>query len=130
MTTANDDFEDLMPHRIEVVGESAVKPTYDEWGQPVEIGEAPSKRTYRCLIDDTTTTIRTAEGENINVSLTAYVAPVPMESNDGQPVNIESDEEIWLTDPFTKKMTVKNIERHYDSEDGVGMLHNIVLRFG
>lgn len=125
MATANDEFRDLMPHRIEVTSVEAGN-TYDDYGRPV--GEVPSTRTYACLLDDTTTTVRTAEGTSINVALTAYVAPVPLGKT--EVVDIGSDDSVKILDPYEKVVQVKNIERHYDSEDGVGELHNIVLRFG
>lgn len=122
MTTANEEFSDLMPHRIEVQGAAT---SYDDYGKPVA-GEAP--RVYRCLIDDTTTTARTADGTSITVALTAYVAPVPIGGSG--PVDIGSDESVRITNPYDRAMKVKSIERHWDAEDGKGMLHNLVVRFG
>lgn len=122
MTTANEEFGDLMPHRIRVTNGSG----YDDYGRPIP---GTSYRHYRCLIDDTTSTVRNASGEEIDVALTAYVAPVPVESTDGTPVDIESNEGVEILTPRKQTLPVKSIERHYDAEDGEGMLHNIVLRF-
>ena len=124
MATANEEFLDLMPHRIQVTGAGTGN---DDYGQPVNPG-AP--RVYRCLIDDTTTEVRTADGTSVTVALTAYVAPVPIGGNPLVPVDIKESESIRLLDPYEKDMEINSIERHYDSDMGVGMLHNIVVRFG
>lgn len=123
MTTANEDFSELMPHRIRVTGDVQ----YNDYGRPIPGTGLP--RLYRCLIDDTTTTAKNAMGEEITVALTAYVAPVPVDSADGLPVDIEYNETVEIVTPRPDTRPVTSIERHYDSEDGNGMLHNLVLRF-
>lgn len=129
MTTANEEFDDLMPHRIKVTPEVAEgePEQYDDEGNPINQGVP---RIYMCLLDDTTTETRTADGTEVSIVLTAYTAPVPIGSETGEPVDIDENDDIEVTVPYEKKMTINNIERHYDSEDGVGMLHNIVVRFG
>lgn len=122
MTTANEEFEDLMPHRIEVKGAGTGS---DDYGQPVNVG---ASRVYRCLIDDTTTEVRTADGTSVTVALTAYVAPVPI--GETEAVDIKESETIRLLLPYDQVMEINSVERHYDSDMGVGMLHNIVVRFG
>lgn len=122
MTTANEEFADLMPHLIKVTG----KPTYyDDHGKPVNVNNV---RTYRCLFDDATTTVRDATGTTVTVSATLYIAPVPLESTDGEPVDIEADEKVEILSPRVQTRPLVGIERHYDSENGVGKLHNIVMR--
>lgn len=125
MTTANEEFLDLMPHRIEVEGPGE---GYDDYGEPVTGAE---KRVYACLVDDSTTTVRTADGTSVTVALTAYVAPVPI-GGDG-PVDILEGETIKILAVGGLKedrVQINSVERHFDSEDGVGMLHNIVVRLG
>lgn len=123
MTTANDEFSELMPHRIKVTGQIQ----YNDYGRPIDgTGQA---REYRCLIDDTTTTAKSAAGEEITINLTAYVSPVPVGSQDGLPVDIEYNETVEILSPRPDVRPVTSIERHYDSEDGNGMLHNLVVRF-
>lgn len=123
MSSANEEFAELMPHRIKVTGQ--VK--YNDYGRPLPgTGQI---REYRCLIDDTTTTAKTAAGEEITVNLTAYVSPVPVGSTTGLPVDIEYNETVEIVSPRPDTRPVTSIERHYDSEDGNGVLHNIVVRF-
>ena len=128
MTTANADFKELMPHRIRVTG----KPTqYNDRGKPLNVDNV---RTYRCLIDDSTVTTRNADGTTVTVTLSAYIAPVPIDPDtdkdveDGQPVDIEADEKVEILSPRPQIRPINTVERHYDSVDGVGRLHNIVLR--
>lgn len=122
MTTANEEFSDLMPHRIKVTDFTGL----DDYGRPIEPGVP---RTYRCLIDDSTTIQRDAEGREVTVALTAYVAPVPIGAEDNVPVDIEKRATVEILSPRPQTRSLQSIERHYDSEDGVGMLHNLVLRF-
>jgi hypothetical protein len=145
MATANEEFSDLMPHRIKVTKYVEDESTpelgdiqYDDYGYPINPEQMPTdpespavdeSLTYMCLIDDTTSVARNADGEQITVALTAYVAPVPLESTDGEPVDIPNTSRVEILTPYQTVRPVKSIERHYDSEDGVGMLHNIVLRF-
>lgn len=121
MLIANE-FSDLMPHIIEV----APKSGFNDYGK-----ETPgtNERQYHCLIDDSTTTVRSASGEDVTVALTAYVWAVPVNSTDGQPVDIESDEKVKIITPRPQTRNLVTIERHYDSVNGVGYLHNLVLRF-
>jgi hypothetical protein len=124
MTTANEEIEDLMPHRIRIQKYE----NFDDYGRPTDA--APTIRTYRCLIDDATTIVRNAEGQEVTVALTAYVAPVPIESTDGLPVDIDKNDNVDILSPREQlDKPINSIERHYDSVNGVGMLHNIVLRF-
>jgi hypothetical protein len=123
MTTANGEFDDLMPHRIKVTGTGD---DIGDDGKPINTG---GSRTYICLIDDTTTTKRDASGTEVTIALTAYVAPVPVGSETGEPVDIKSEEKIELIDPPQGIKHINSIERHYDAENGLGMLHNIVVRF-
>lgn len=122
MTTANEEFSDLMPHQIEISGSGGT----DDYGQPIE---GANKRVYRCLIDDTTTETRTADGTTVTVALTAYVAPVPI--GEIGPVDIKETESAIILSPDESKgpKTINSIERHYDSDMGIGMLHNLVVRF-
>ena len=133
MTTANEEFLDLMPHRIRVTGEPLETPevVYDDFGKIISdtAGSGPHIRTYACLIDDTTLIMRGSDGREIMVTLVAYVAPVPLESADGRPVDIEDTEKIEILSPRPDERPVVGIERHYDSDEGFGQLHNIVLRF-
>lgn len=123
MATANDEFEDLMPHQIKVYG----APTkYDDNGKPIQ---TTGERNYRCLVDDSSTTVRNFDGTEVTIAMTAYVAPVPLESNDGVPVDIEADEIVEFVSPRQQTRKVVVIQRHYDSTLGVGELHNIVLGF-
>lgn len=124
MTTANEEFADLMPHRIKVTGNSTT-PQYDDRGR--EINTAAS-REYMCLITDTTTESRTADVVEVSSGLSAYVAPVPI--GEQEPVDILDTEKVEILVPYAKTAVVNKIERYFDSEDGVGMLHNIVLRLG
>jgi hypothetical protein len=124
VTTASEEFADLMPHRIEVSGEGET--TYDDYGQPVNV--AGGTREYMCLLDDSATTVRTASGTEVTISLTAYVAPVPMNEDILTPVDIDEDEKIVVTVPDKGEKHIISVERHYDSEFGVGMLHNLVVR--
>lgn len=121
-TTANQEFADLMPHRIQVVGEGT---GYDDYGDPINAAEP---RVYICLIDDTTTRQRTAAGVEITVALTAYVAPVPIGFD--APVDIKENETLRVLLPYDEVKSINSVERHYDAEDGEGMLHNIVVRMG
>jgi hypothetical protein len=124
MSTANEEFSDLMPHRIRVRANTQ----YNDYGRPIP--GSGTNLTYRCLIDDTTQTVRNADGETITVAQTAYVAPVPVESVDDLPVDIESNSIIDILSPRPRNSaSVGSIERHYDSDDGEGMLHNLVVRF-
>ena len=116
------EFVDLMPHVIKVHGES--KP--DVYGKTTP---NVNVRQYRCLIDDATTVVRNSSGEEVTVALTAYVWPVPIDSQDDEPVDIESDEIVDIITPRPQTRTLVAVERHYDSENSVGYLHNIVLRF-
>lgn len=122
MSTADEDFSDLLPHRVKVSGAGG----YDDYGRPIA---GAGDRTYRCLIDDTTSTIRNAAGEEIVVALTAYISPVPVGAVDGLPIDIESTESVEILSPRVQTRPVTSIERHYDSDNGVGMLHNLVVRF-
>lgn len=123
LVSAGEEFAELMPHRIRIKGSTT---GHDDYGQSTDDG---LPRTYRCLIDDTTSTARTAAGEEITVALTAYVAPVPVETPDGLPVDIESTEEIEILVPRQQSRPLNSVERHYDSVDGEGILYVLVLRF-
>lgn len=116
------EFDDLMPHLISVTksGGNSV------YGKATTSG---TPRQYRCLIDDTTTTVRNAGGIEVTVALTAYVNPVPVGSLDGLPVDIKEDETVQILSPRPETRTLVTIQRHYYSENGVGTLHNITLRF-
>jgi hypothetical protein len=125
MTTANEEFGDLMPHRLVVSGAGST--TYDDDGRP--INDPAGSREYMCLLDDTATTVRTQSGIEITVTLTAYVAPVPLNSGGQDPVDIEDNEKIVITEPDSYgEKEIISVERHFDSDMGVGALHNIVLR--
>jgi hypothetical protein len=129
MTTANEEFLDLMPHRIRVTGETPPDQVqYDDEGEVVG-DPTPFVRTYACLITDTTTILRGSDGREQLVSLSAFVAPVPLDVSTNQPVDIESEERIEILSPRPQERPLVGIERFYDSEDGEGQLHNIVLRF-
>ena len=118
------EFADMMPHLVKVTSSGG---GYDDYGNPIE---GTNERTYKCLIDDTTSTVRSADGEQITVALTAYVWPVPVESEDGLPVDIESTDDVEILQPRPDEHpNLTSVERHYYSDDGVGFLHNIVLRF-
>lgn len=122
MTTANEEFSDLMPHIIKVTGQGE----FNDYGRPV-VGA--SSRTYRCLVEDATTTVRNAQGEELTLNLTVYVAPVPIESTDGEPVDIESTDKVEIVTPRPTTRQLVHVDRFYDSEFGVGKLHNIRLGF-
>lgn len=124
MSTANEEFSDLMPHRIEVFGEG--KTIYDDDGKP--INSPAGKRTYMCLLDDSATTVRTQTGTEVSITLTAYVAPIPLEEDIFTPVDIDEDEKVVVVEPQKGTKQIIAVERHWDSSFGVGALHNIVLR--
>lgn len=123
MTQPVDEFTDLMPHLVKVTSAGT---GYDDYGKPVT---GTNIRSYHCLIDDSTTTVRNADGEEVTVALTAYVWPIPVDATDNVPVDIESSATVEILSPRPETRTLTSIERHYYSEDGSGYLHNIVLRF-
>jgi hypothetical protein len=116
------EFDDLMPHVIKVT-----KTVRNDYGKQV-IGTDPP-RQYKCLIDDSTTTVRDVSGEEVTVALTAYVWAVPIDSLDGNPVDIEDTEIVEIITPRPETRTLTGIERHYYSDRGIGYLHNLTLRF-
>lgn len=123
MTIRENEFSDLMPHIIKVTGEQK----YNDYGKEIPGSGIP--REYHCLIDDATTTVRNVGGEEVTVGLTAYVWAVPVNSIDGLPVDIESSDKIEIVTPRPQTRPVIAIERHYDSDKGIGYLHNLVVRF-
>lgn len=117
-----DEFTDLMPHLIKVTAQ-------DGHGDYGDVIEGADSLTYRCLVDDATTTVRNASGEEVTVALSVYVWPVPVESVTGEPVDIEGSSKIEILSPRPQTRTLVSVERHYYAENGEGTLHNITLRF-
>lgn len=121
MTTTADEFNDLMPHVITVKN----KLPADDYGE--DTYDEASLRQYRCLVDDSTTTTRTADGESVSVTLTTYVNSVPIGESFAIP--IPEDAYVEFTPPPNgqpKTRPLKSIESHYWKD---GTLHNQVLRF-
>lgn len=123
MSTNAHEFDDLMPHVIKVYKNAGANDYGKETADPNTI------RQYRCLVDDSTTTVRNAGGQEVTVALTIYVWPIPIGSAAELPVDIEDNEIVEVITPRPQTRTLVGIERHYDSVDGVGYLHNITLRF-
>lgn len=116
-----DDFLDLMPHVITVKDKNPP----DDYGE--DSYDDDSERQYRCLVDDSTTTARTADGVMVTVALTIYVNSIPIGSSG--PVAIPRDAQVVMTPPpmgMPSTRPLNSVDSHYDE---TGALHNQVLRF-
>jgi hypothetical protein len=113
-----EEWEDMMPHRIEVF-----KTTVNDEGKTITNQE--TKRTYRCLIDDTATVRRDATGTEVAVSRTAYCDAVPVDAE--APLDVDPEEEhIRMLAPWNEERKVQSVDRHYWID---GSLHNFTVRF-
>lgn len=121
MTITADEFNDLMPHVITV--KNKLPP--DDYGE--DDYDESSIRQYHCLVDDSTTTTRSVEGESVAVALTTYVNSVPIGQTSAVP--IPKDAYVEFTPPplgQPKTRPLHTVESHYWAD---GSLHNQVLRF-
>lgn len=121
MTSTADEFNDLMPHIITVKN----KLPADDYGE--DVYDDASLRQYRCLVDDSTTTTRSVDGDSVSIALTTYVNSVPIGQDDA--VAIPEDAYVEFTPPplgQPKTRPLHSIESHYWKD---GSLHNQVLRF-
>lgn len=84
-------------------------------------------RTYRCLIDSSTSLARGLQGESETVGINAHVlaTPIENEATDTQ-VEIKTEESVVFMYPTMEKRPIKSVEKFYSE---TGKLHNMVLHF-
>ena len=121
MTAGANEFIDLMPHFITVKNRLPL----DDYGE--EGWDDSSERQYHCLVDDSTTVIRTADEDSVSIALTTYVNSIPVGSF--VPVPIPKDAKVVFDPPPMGQPATRplhSVESHYWKD---GSLHNQVLRF-
>lgn len=108
----------MMPHRISV----ATVVGRNNEGRPT----TQNMRTYRCLIDSSTSLARGLQGESETVGINLHVlaTPIENEATDTQ-VEIGNEESIVFIIPSgMEKRPIQSVEKFYDE---TGKLHNMVV---
>jgi hypothetical protein len=84
-------------------------------------------RDYRCLLDVTEITTRTADGTSVSVTLTAFVRSIPIGESAPRQI-LDNDKVEFLGDVgFTnKERPLVSVSTHFDAD---GTAHNFTLRF-
>lgn len=107
----------MCPHRISV----ATVVGRNNEGRPT----TQNMRTYRCLVDSSTSLARGLQGESetVGVNLHVLATPIENEATDTQ-VEIGTEESIVFVFPTMEKRPIRSVEKFYDE---TGKLHNMVV---
>jgi len=111
-------FWDVTPHRIKVTSHGKRD---NEGNQVLEPG---TERTYRCLISDTESLARDAQGAILGVTKQAWTLGTPVDGT--EPVEIDTEDFVEFVTPEDPSRPIAQIEKYYDETGG---LHNMVVHF-
>ena len=121
MSINDGEFDDLMPHTIKVTSKSAKDDfTYDTFDPATE-------RFHKCLIDESQSVQRNANGVNLQSGLVAYVIAKPIGSS--EPRDILASDKVEIVYPTVYAARVRpiaSISRHFWVD---GSLHNLEVKF-
>jgi hypothetical protein len=112
------EFWDVTPHRIQVTSYGK----RDNEGNRVL--EPSTARTYRCLISDTESLARNAQGAILGVTKQAWCLGTPLDAT--APVEIDTEDAVKFITPVDPERPIAQIEKYYDE---TGALHNMVVHF-
>jgi hypothetical protein len=111
-------FWDMTPHRIQVTSHDK----RDDEGN--ETLDPETARVYRCLISDTESLARSAQGGILGVTKQAWCLGTPLDAV--EPVEIDTEDSVEFISPADSPRPIAQIEKYYDETGG---LHNMVVHF-
>jgi len=112
------EFWDMTPHRIKV---TSYGKRDNEGNRVLDPG---TERTYRCLISDTDSLARDAQGAILGVTRQAWCLGTPEGGTES--VEIDTEDSVEFVNPEKLTRPIAQIEKYYDETGG---LHNMVIHF-
>lgn len=120
--TAVNEWDDMMPHTLEVRSATGV----NAQGRPTYVGATMKK--FKCLVDGGSKVVRNEQGAVVSVEITAYTWGVPFDpAGQTVPVAVKDTDEVRIVAPgYNAIRPVVSVSTHFWQD---GNLHNQEVRF-